>query len=238
MPDNKDFLALERVLGLVDVLREVLTIVRNLCPQVVDQEWFRKVVFVIRIRHGLEVERHGCAALDVPNLVLSNCSVAVDVEELGERLAVLGEERVVETLLPLLIVVHHVVSLRAEEPAKLLVAEDVIEDVHFVNSGLGALVSDPRSCDQGRGDEMNFPERSMRAHHESEASVADKAASPHIVAAMEARADLVEVITGSHAPLPIVSVDHVCHVVGLCWISLGFVLHKSKVNKVRLLDLR
>ena len=84
VPEDKDFLALQGVLRLVDMLSEVLAVVGDLGPHVIDKEWLREVVFVIRIRHGLKVERHGRTALNVSNLVLSNCRVAVGVEELGE----------------------------------------------------------------------------------------------------------------------------------------------------------
>ena len=143
MPGDKDFLALERVLSLVDMLGEVLAIMGHFGPHVVDEEWFSEVVFVIRVRHGLEVERHGGTALNIANLVLADGRVAIGVEELGERLAVLGEERIVQALLPLLIVVHHVVSLRAEESSQLLVLEDVVKHVHLIDGRLGTLVSDP-----------------------------------------------------------------------------------------------
>ena len=84
VPEDKDFLALQGVLRLVDMLGEVLAVVGDLSPHVIDKERLREVVFVIRIRHGLEVERHGRTALHVSNLILSNCRVAVGVEELGE----------------------------------------------------------------------------------------------------------------------------------------------------------
>ena len=164
VPEDKDFLALQGVLSLVDMLGEILSIVRNLSPQIVDQEWLSEVVFVIGVRHGLEVERHGSTALNVSNLVLASGSVAVSVEELGEGLAVLGEERVIESLFPLLIEVHHVIGLRGEETAKFLVLEDVIKNVNLVNGRLSTLISDPGSSDESGGDEMNFPERGMREH--------------------------------------------------------------------------
>ena len=66
----------------------------------------------------------------------------------------------------------------------------------------------------------------MRAHHEGKASVADKAACPHVVASVQSGTNLVKIITCSHAPLPVISVNHVGHVVGLGWVSLGFVLNK------------
>ena len=84
VPENKDFFALENIFVADDLFSEYISIVRNLSPHVIDKERLREVVFVIRIRHGLEVERHGRTALHVSNLILSNCRVAVGVEELGE----------------------------------------------------------------------------------------------------------------------------------------------------------
>ena len=226
MPEDKDFLALQGVLGLVDVLCEVLTVVGDFGPHVVDEEGLREVEFVIRVRHGLEVERHGRTALHVPNLVLSDRRVAVGVKELGDGLAVLGEERVVEAPLPLLIVIYHVVRLRREESAQLLVAEKVVQHVHLVDGRLSSLVPDPRRSDQARRHEMNFPERCMRAHHKREAGPAEQAPRPHVVAAVQTRAYLVEVVTGAHPPLPVVRVDHICHVFVLRGVPLGFNLQK------------
>lgn len=206
----------------MDVLREILSVVRHLSPHIVDKEWLREVVFVIGVGHGLEVQGHGGTTLDIANLVLANRRVAVGVEELGEGLAVLGEERVLKAALPLLIVVNHVVGLWAEEATQLLVGENVVQHVHFINCGLGALVSDSCSRDQAGEHEVNFPERSMGEHHEGEASIAKQAACPHVVATVEARAHLVEVVTSTHAPFPVVGIDHVGHIVDLGWISLSF----------------
>ena len=224
VPEDKDFLASQGVLSLVDMLSEVLSVVGNLSPQVVDQEWFREVVLVIRVGHSLEVEGHSSTALDITNLVLSSGRVAISVEELGHGLTVLGEERVLTICLPLLIEVNYVVGLRAEESAKLLISEDMIKNVNLINGGLGSLISNSCCRDERGGEEVNFPERCMREHHEGEASISDQAACPHVVAAVKARSHLVEVVTSAHAPFPVVRVDHVSHVGSLCWVSLSFSL--------------
>jgi len=114
VPEDEDSLCLQGVFSLDDVLREVLSFVRNLSPHIVDEERLREVVFVVGVRHRLEVQGHGGAALDITNLVATGRRVGVDVEEFGDILAVLGEKRVATALLPLLIVIHNVVGLRSE----------------------------------------------------------------------------------------------------------------------------
>lgn len=221
MPEDEDTLGLEGILGLDHVLSEVLAVVANLSPHVVDQEGLGEVVFVVRVRHGLEVQSHSCTALNITDLVAARGRVAVRVEELGQALSVLGEERIVETLLPLLIEIHHVVSFGAEEAAQLLVGEHGVENVDLVNCGLSTLVSDAGSSHAGRGKEMQLPKRSVGQHHEAEATVADEAASPHVVRAMQTGADLVKIVTSAHSPFPVVGANHVSHIVELGWISVG-----------------
>ena len=222
VPEDEDFLALEGVFSLVDMLSEVLPVVGDLGPQVVDKEWLSEVIFVIRVRHCFEVESHSCTALNIANLVLARRRVAVRVEELREGLAVLGEERVVTSRLPLLIEVDHVVGLRGEESAQLFAAKDVIKHMDLVDGRLSALVSNPGCSDERSDDEVDLPERCMREHQEGEASVGDQTACPHVVASVHARANLVKVVTCAHTPFPVISVDHVSHVVGLSMISLRF----------------
>ena len=181
MPDNEDFLASEGILGLDNVLSEVFTIVGDLSPHIIDKEWLSEVVFVVGVGHSLEVQGHGGTALNIANLVAASGSVAIGVEETGNAGAILGEERVGEIGLPFLIVVHDVISFRGEETAELLVGEEGIKNVYLINSGLGSLISDASTSDQGGGEEVDFPERSMREHHEGESAVCDQSASPHIV---------------------------------------------------------
>ena len=47
VPNDKDSLASESVLSLDEVLCEVLSVVRDLCPHVVDEEWLSEVKFVV-----------------------------------------------------------------------------------------------------------------------------------------------------------------------------------------------
>ena len=61
----------------------------------------------------------------------------------------------------------------------------------------------------------------MGEHHERETTVSDKGLGPHIVRAVKSRADLVQVVTSTHAPLPIVSVDHVGDIVELSRVAFS-----------------
>ncbi len=58
MPDGEDLFALKDVFVVDNLLSEHISIVRDLGPHVVDQEWFSECVFVVRVGHGLEVESH------------------------------------------------------------------------------------------------------------------------------------------------------------------------------------
>ena len=221
MPQGEDSLAPEGVLGLDDVLSEVLTVVADLSPHVVDKEGLRKVEFIVRVRHRLEVKSHGGTALDITDLERAGSRVAVNIEELGDLLAVLGEKWVGASLLPLLVEVHHVVGLRGEQATELLVGEHLIKHIDLINGRLSTLVSDARGGDKGSRDEVDLPERSVCEHHEGEATVSDEHLSPHIVRAVEARADLVKVVTSTHAPFPVVGVHHVGDIRVLGRVTLG-----------------
>ena len=221
MPEDKDSLGLKGLFGLDDVLGKVLAVVRNLSPHVVDEEWLSEVVFVVRVGHRLEVERHGGTGLNITDLEAAGGSVAVSVEELGDVLAVLREQRVGSVGLPLLVEVHHVVSLWGEDAAKFLVGKQLVKNVDLVNLGLSTLISNASSSDEGSGDEVEFPERSVSEHHEGETTVGNKGLGPHVVAAVKTSANLVEVVTSAHAPFPVVSVDHVSNILELAWVSLG-----------------
>jgi len=51
---------------------------------------------------------------------------------------------------------------------------------------------------------MDFPDSRLREHHEAETGVGGESLSPSIVGSVETGADLVDVISTTHAPL-----DHV-----------------------------
>ena len=230
VPENEDALGLEGLFSLDDMFGEILAVVTDLSPHIVEHEWLTEVKFVVREGHGLEVKGHGGTALDIAELEAAGGSVAVCVEELSNVLTVLREERIASAFLPLLIEVHNMVGLWGEKTLKLLVGEDLVKNVNLINSRLSTLISDASSSDHGGGDEVEFPQRSVREHHEGEASVGDKRLGPHVVGAVEAGADLVEIVASAHSPFPVVSVHHVGDVVELGWISLGFGLYKSWIS--------
>ena len=133
VPGDKDSLGFEDVFGLDQVFREVFSIVANFGPHIVDKEWLAEVEFVVRVGHGLEVEGHHRARLNIAEFVATDGCVHVGVEEFGEGLTILGEQRIVEALLPLLIEVNHVVRLYVKQTAQLFVFEDLIENPDLVN---------------------------------------------------------------------------------------------------------
>ena len=146
MPQDEDALSFEDFFCLDDVLREVLSLMLDLSPHVVDHERLREVEFVIRKRHCLEVQGHSGTTLEVTELVSASRRVAVSVEEASDGLAVLREVGVVETLVPFLIVVDDVVGVWREQLAQFLVCKHSVENPDFIHGGLSALVSDASKC--------------------------------------------------------------------------------------------
>ena len=88
------------------------------------------------------MQSHRCSTLQVTEFVAAGRSVAVRIEEPSNGLAVLREVGVVETLVPLLIVVNNMVRVWREKFAKLLVGENSIEHPDLVHSGFSTFVSD------------------------------------------------------------------------------------------------
>jgi len=233
VPQNENSLAPEGVLSLDDVLGKVLAIVADFSPHVVDEEWLREVEFVVRVRHGLEVQRHGGTTLDIADLVAACGSVAVHIEELSDLLAVLREHRVRAALLPLLVEVHNVVGLGRENTTKFFVGEHLIKNKDFIDSRLGTLVSDAGSGDKSSRSEMELPERGVCEHHEGETTISDKSLSPHVVGAVKAGANLIKVVTSTHAPFPVVSVHNVGNVRELGGVTLSFDVLSSVGTVIR-----
>ena len=222
VPDNEDRLGLEGLFSLDDMLSEILAVVGNLSPHVVYKEWLTEVIFVVRERHSLEVKSHGGTALDITKLIATGGRVAVGVKELSNVLTVLGEERIASVSLPLLIKVHHVVGVRGEKTSELLVGEDLIENVNFINSRLLTPISDASSSNTDSAEQVEFPNGSVSEHHEGGTTPGDKAAGPHVVGSVKTGANLVEIVTSAHSPFPVVGVDHVSNIVELGWISHSF----------------
>ena len=61
----------------------------------------------------------------------------------------------------------------------------------------------------------------MSHHHEGETTPGNHGAGPHVVGAMKSGANLVEIVTSTHAPFPVVRAKHVSHVSELGWVTLG-----------------
>lgn len=221
MPKNEDSLGLESVLGLDQVLNEVLSVVGNLRPHIIDEEGLSEVVFIVGEWHGLEVHGHQGSALDIADLVLAGGGVRVDVEELGSGGSVLREIGGVAALVPLLVVVDHVVGLGSEELGELLVLEDGVEHVDLVDGGLSALVSYAGEGGEGEEGKVDLPDEGLVEHQEAEAGVGDEGAGPAVVGSVEALVDLIDVVSSAHSPLPEVVVEDVVSVAELAGVALG-----------------
>ena len=166
MPENEDSLGLECILRLDEMLNMVLSVVGHLSPEVIHEEGLREVVFIVRERHGLEVQGHHSARLNITELVATGRGVSVGVEELGNGSAILREIWAVSASVPLLIVVKNVVGCRGEKLVELFVLEDLIENPDLINCGLSSLISDSCQCCHGEESEMELPDESLVEHQE------------------------------------------------------------------------
>jgi len=221
VPDDEDSLRLEDVLSSDEVLGEVFSVVADFSPHVVDHEGLGEVVLVVGEGHGLEVEGHSSSAFEISELVHAGGGVHVGVEELGHVSSVLGEVGVVEALVPGLVEVDNVVRAGVEEGSELLVSKDLVEDVNFIDSRLSSLVSNSSSEGERSGSEVDFPDKSLRSHHEGEGGVTEEASSPSVVGSAEVLADLVEVIRSPHSPFEVIVSEDVVGVLELGGVVVG-----------------
>ena len=127
------------------MLREVFSIMRNLCPHVIDHEWLSEVVFVVREWHSLEMKRHHGTTLNISELIATRSCVAVSIEEFCDGRSILWEIWIVTTLFPLLIVVDDVVSFWGEEFSEFVILENLIKHPDFIHGWLSTLVSNASS---------------------------------------------------------------------------------------------
>jgi len=238
MPHSVDSLGLEVLLCFDDVLGEVLAIVGNLSPHVVDHEGLSERVLVVRVGHRLEVESHHSSRFNVTELVATSRGVHVHVEEFGHGGSVFWEVGVVKTGLPLLVVVDNMVGLWSEQLAKPLVLENSVQNPDLIHRGLSALVSDAGSRGKGKETEMDFPDGRLREHHEAETGVGCESLGPGVVGSVETGADLVDVISTTHAPLDHVVAEEVVRVlesgrvaIGLLGLIVGSVNCGPRVEK-------
>ena len=227
MPDGEDSLGLEDLFGLVESLSEELAVVGDVSVHVVHHEGLAQAVLVVSEGHGFEVESHGGTGLDVANFVPSAGGVGINIEEASDGGLILGEIHIIGVGLPLLVVVDHVIGLRGEESLDLLVGEQLIEDPDLVDGGLHAFVSDARSGDQCEESKVELPEGCLASHHEGESGVGDKRSGPAVVGSVKATVDLVEVVAGSHSPLPELTLEQVVGVLEVVGVSIGLGLNLS-----------
>jgi hypothetical protein len=127
------------------------------------------------------VQCHCSSTFYISELVEASCGIAVSVEELGYWCSVLREEGVVSALIPLLVIVDDMVSLRGEEFVQSLVLEDLIQDPDLVNGGFSASVSDSGKSSHCEEGEMNLPDESLVEHEEAEGGVCDETSGPAII---------------------------------------------------------
>ena len=109
---------------------------------------------------------HGSAGLNIANLVVTSCSIHISVKESSHAGTVLREVRVLKSLLPLLIVVNNMISVRSEEGSNLLVLEDGVEEPNFIEMGFHTFITNTGEESHEAADKVNFPERGLREHHE------------------------------------------------------------------------
>jgi hypothetical protein len=239
VPENEDPFCFEGVFCFDDVLFEVLAVVVDFGPEVVNKEWVGETVFIVSEGHGLEVQGHLGSTLDISELVSAGGGVAVHVEEFGGGSLVLGEVGVVSALVPLLIVVNHVVGLRGEEGIQLFVLEDLIENPDFVHGGLSTSVSDSSESDSGEEGQVDFPDQGLVEHEEAEGGVCYQSPGPSVVRSVCSGADLVKVISSSESPFPEVVLEQVVAVLEFVGVSfsLGLLVTAGSVDVCPVVDI-
>ena len=114
-----------------------------------------------------------------------------------------------------MIVVDDVISLWREELTKFLVSEHLIQDINFIDSRLSSLISNSGKQCASAGKEVDFPDKSLRGHEERETTVAGERSSPAIVRPVESASNLVQIVSSSHSPLPVVIFKDIIRVVEL-----------------------
>ena len=170
------------------------------------------------------MEGHHGSRFDIAKLVGASGGVSVSVKEFGQVGSVLREVRVVEALIPLLVVVNNVVGLLVEQLAQSLVLEDGVKYPDFIDGRLSTLVSDSSSSGQTEEGKVDLPEKGLVGHHEGETGPSDEGTSPSVVGSVESLRDLVKIVSSAHSPFPVVVLEDVVAVLELRWVSLGFVL--------------
>lgn len=200
MPENEDSLGLQHFLCLDDVLNKVLAIVVDFSPHVINHEGFSEVVLIISEGHGLKMKSHHGSTLNITKLVLPSCGMSVHIEELSNGSSILWEVWVLSALVPFLVIVNDMVSLRSEQLVQLLILEDCIKDPDFINGGFRSFVSDSGQSHQSEESEMNLPDQSLVQHEETESGISDEGSCPTVIGSIQSGIYLVEIVSSSHSP--------------------------------------
>jgi len=100
------------------------------------------------------------------------------------------------------------------------VGKDLIEHPHLIDRGFGALVPDASESGQPHEEQVDLPDERLVEHHEAESTVGEQRSSPAVVGTVESRPDLIEVISGSQSPLPVVVLENVVAVSELARVPL------------------
>jgi len=222
MPWNKDLFGLQSVFCLDQVFNMIFSFVSNLRIHIVNKEWLGECVLAVRERHRLEMKSHHSTSLNISELVEPGGRVLVNVEELSDRGVILREVCALFSI-PLLVVIDDMVSLRGKQSLKFIMSKDLIKKPDFIDGWFGTSVSDSGKESTCEECDMNLPNECLVEHEEGEGSITNHCSCPSVVAPVESRVDLVEVVSASGSPLKLVSTEDVVGVVELGGISVGLV---------------
>jgi hypothetical protein len=67
-----------------------------------------------------------------------------------------------------------VICLRSEQFVELLILENSIKDPDFINCGFSSLISDSGKSNQTEESEMDFPNKSLVKHEETESRISNE----------------------------------------------------------------
>ena len=139
-------------------------------------------------------------------------------------------------MLPLLIVVNDVIGVGSKERSNFLILEDSIKEPDFIKMRFHAFITNTGEEGHEAANEVNFPQGSLREHHEGSANPSHKTTGPHIVGTVKSAAHLVNVITSTEAPFEVVvsenvvaELERVGVAVGLDWFIVSTVVHSIGV---------
>ena len=173
------------------MLNPVFSLVINLCPHIVHHEWLSEVVFIVWEWHCFEMKSHHCSCLNISKLVFTSSGVWVYIEEFSHRCSVFREIWVIESLIPLLIVINDMISFRSEQFIELFILKDLIKNPNLVHCWLCSLVSNSCKSGQCEKTEVNFPNEGLVQHQKCEWSIANQGSGPAIVWSVQSIVDLI-----------------------------------------------